>query len=412
MVWLSRAMEHGAPALERAVRTSLAAWHGRARMLERTLPQPGEVRALWFSPDGKRLAAADREGVVVLWDVASGTHLGDPLDHPGRVSALAFSADGRRIVTGCDDGAVRRWDGVTGEPAGPPADLGAAVLGLCPCGEGFLAVSGVATALIRHDGEPQADPAPAGCRLSAAAVSNDGAFLAAVTEDGDVWLYDPSARSWSARPRPHARGASALVFHPRDGRLLVRCLDGVARLCDREGDSAGALEFADFEETAWSGFSPTGETVATISASGDVQLWDAASGAAVGEPLPHRSRLAEVAFHPDGSLLATGCRDGSARLWDAATGLAVGPPLDHGGAVEVLAFSPDGRRLAAGCADGRLRFWKTPAPLPGDVERVCCWVRVDAELDIDAADAIRPLDALAGWELRRRLYELGGPPLK
>jgi serine/threonine protein kinase/WD40 repeat protein len=411
MVWLTRAMEHGTPALERAVRTSLAAWHGRGRALERTLPQRGEIRALWFSPDGKRLAAADREGVVVLWDVASGTHLGDALAHPGPVSALAFSADGRRIVTGCDDGAVRRWDGVTGEPVGPPADLGAAVLGLRACGEGFLAVSRAATALIREGAEPETDPAPSGCLLEVAAISTDGAFLAAVSEAGDVWLYDPPSRSWTVRPRPHARGAAALAFHPRDGRLLVRCLDGVARLCDRDG-VAEALEFADFEETAWSGFGPTGETVATISTSGDVQLWDAASGAAIGEPLPHRSRLGEVAFHPDGLLLATGCHDGSARLWDAATGLPVGPPLDHAGPAEVLAFSPDGRRLAAGCADGRLRFWKIPAPLPGDVERVSCWVRVDADLDIDAADAIRPLDALAGWELRRRLYELGGPPLK
>ena len=114
MVWLSRAMEHGAPALERAVRSSLAAWHGRARMLERTLPQPGEVRALWFSPDGKRLAAADREGVVVLWDVASGTHLGDPLDHPGRVSALAFSADGKTVLTGGEDASLRLFDAAGG----------------------------------------------------------------------------------------------------------------------------------------------------------------------------------------------------------------------------------------------------------------------------------------------------------
>jgi WD40 repeat protein len=202
-----------------------------------------------------------------------------------------------------------------------------------------------------------------------------------------------------------------LTLHPRDGRLLVRCLDGVARLCDQSGD-APMVEFADFEATAWSGFGPTGDTAATISTSGDVQLWETATGAAIGEPLPHRSRLGEVVFHPDGSILATGCHDGSARLWDSATGLPVGPPLDHAGPVDVLAFSPDGRRLAASCADGRLRFWKTPAPLPGDVERIACWVRVATNLDIDASDAVRPLETLAGWELRRRLYELGGPPLK
>jgi hypothetical protein len=34
------------------------------------------------------------------------------------------------------------------------------------------------------------------------------------------------------------------------------------------------------------------------------------------------------------------------------------------------------------------------------------------ELDFDSGDAIRKLDPLVGWELRRRLHELGGPPPK
>ncbi|APW59293.1 WD40 repeat domain-containing serine/threonine protein kinase [Paludisphaera borealis] len=411
MVWLTRAMEHGTPALERAVRMSLAAWHNRDRLLERTLPQTGSIHALRFSPDGKRLATASREGVVVLWDVASGTHLGAALDHPGPVAALAFSTDGRRIVTGCDDGTVRRWDGMTGEPVGLPLNFGATVVDLQSCGSGFVVVSRTASTLIRDDDEPATDPLPAEGRLIAGAIAPDGSFVAAVTEAGDVWLYEPGERAWRLQPRPHPRGAGSLTVHPRDGRLLVRCVDGVARLCDQRG-VAPLLEFADFEETAWSGFSPSGDTIATISTSGDVQLWDSATGAAIGEPLPHRSRLGEVVFHPDGSVLATGCHDGSARLWDAATGLPVGPSLEHAGPVDVLAFSPDGRRLAASCADGRLRFWKTPTPLPGDVERIACWVRVATNLDIDASDAVRPLETLAGWELRRRLYELGGPPLK
>ena len=33
------------------------------------------------------------------------------------------------------------------------------------------------------------------------------------------------------------------------------------------------------------------------------------------------------------------------------------------------------------------------------------------DLDFDG-DVVRPLDALAGWEMRRRLHEMGGPPVK
>ena len=80
--------------------------------------------------------------------------------------------------------------------------------------------------------------------------------------------------------------------------------------------------------------------------------------------------------------------------------------------MHALAFSPDGRRLATAGADGLAHCLKVPLPVPGDPGRVACWVRVVTGLDFDPGDAVRPLDHLAGFELRRRLHELGGPPVK
>ena len=47
-----------------------------------------------------------------------------------------------------------------------------------------------------------------------------------------------------------------------------------------------------------------------------------------------------------------------------------------------------------------------------DVERIACWVRVETELEFDDGDAIYRQDQLAIWDLRRRLQELGGSPVK
>ena len=111
-------------------------------------------------------------------------------------------------------------------------------------------------------------------------------------------------------------------------------------------------------------------------------------------------------------MVATGSPDGMVRLWCAGTGLPIGPPLVQGGAVRTLAFSPDGRRLAAGGTDSAVHCWKLPSPVEGHAERVSCWVRVTTELEFDEGDAIRRLDQLAVWDLRRRMHELGGAPVK
>ena len=90
-------------------------------------------------------------------------------------------------------------------------------------------------------------------------------------------------------------------------------------------------------------FSPDGKIIASCngnldyndrrfmaSSSGDftVRLWDASSGAHVGEPLKgHNSKVLFVAFSPDGRIIASGSKDKTVRLWDASSGAQVGEPL-------------------------------------------------------------------------------------
>jgi hypothetical protein len=71
------------------------------------------VLALAFSPDGRILVSSRRDGMVYLWEVASGKNLGQLRGHLGEVQALAFSADGRVLASGSADTSVLLWD-VTG----------------------------------------------------------------------------------------------------------------------------------------------------------------------------------------------------------------------------------------------------------------------------------------------------------
>lgn|ERR1041385_7495222 len=68
---------------------------------------------LMFSPDGRTLATASRDGTVKLWDAASG-QLTATLRHDSGAAWLAFSPDGKTVATGSKDHTARMWDVATG----------------------------------------------------------------------------------------------------------------------------------------------------------------------------------------------------------------------------------------------------------------------------------------------------------
>ena len=68
------------------------------------------VEDVAFSPDGKTLAMASREGTVQLWDVATGNILETLKGHSSAVQAVAFSPDGRTLASGSTDQTVRLWN--------------------------------------------------------------------------------------------------------------------------------------------------------------------------------------------------------------------------------------------------------------------------------------------------------------
>ncbi|MFJ8623629.1 WD40 repeat domain-containing protein [Kitasatospora sp. NPDC093550] len=122
--------------------------------------------AAFTAADGAaRLAGADADGLLRIWDVATGRRVGDPVKaHNGPVSRLVpYRADGRMLLaTGGTDHSVRIWDPESRTPLGRTMVHPENTLGLCAYradGRPVLAVA--SNRLHRYDaltGQPVGEP--------------------------------------------------------------------------------------------------------------------------------------------------------------------------------------------------------------------------------------------------------------
>ncbi len=74
----------------------------------------GDVYHAEFSPDGRRIATAGKDGTVRLWDPVSGRELLRIAAHDTEVNWVAFSPDGKFLATTGDDGLVKLHDAANG----------------------------------------------------------------------------------------------------------------------------------------------------------------------------------------------------------------------------------------------------------------------------------------------------------
>jgi WD40 repeat protein/predicted Ser/Thr protein kinase len=278
----------------------------------------GQMHALAFSPDGKRLASGGDDLVVRIWDAATGKPLSECRGHTSKVLSVEFRRDGFGLVTASHDGTVRQWDPTTGREIEPPYD--------------------------RHTAE-----------VIAAVYSPDGRRVASTGADRTVRLWWAVGRQDQAVLRGHTRTVADLAFS-RDGRRLVSASydtpnyqgDGTARFWEAAPEVTLPVLAGHVSYVYPVAYSPDGRWIASGAWDGTIRLWDAATGEVFAKlPHPDPGIVRALAFTPDGARLVSGGDFGELLLWDLSAGRIQGrvPKTKF---VRSVAVSPDGARIAAG----------------------------------------------------------------
>src|SRR5690606_2285904 len=96
-----------------------AATGGRRGLWESPVAQEVQgVHGLRFVPGNRLIAWAQQQQAVYLWDVRSGKPLVPAAGHGSPVQTVFFTPDGRTLFSAGRTGPIFRWDARTGERLG------------------------------------------------------------------------------------------------------------------------------------------------------------------------------------------------------------------------------------------------------------------------------------------------------
>ena len=334
-----------------------------------------------WSPDGSRIATGSYQGVLQVWDAATGKLLESWPGHDGAIDEIRFSADGnviaseakdilvwgqdpkayQRIVAsqptsfsrlaGLSEGRVVSWveqgpasvrDSLTGQTLSAIQIDNNSSIGAAAAQANIFVTSNPNAAKIRlHSLEPKTSTRtlPVDSQhISQLALAHDGKTLAVAAGtimDGKLMLLDTDTLQIKHR----------LPGHPM---VLFNAMREPLRVDPRRFGAISAMVF-----------STDGQFLASASF-GRIRLWDTATGQLLHETTQHQrdEHIHALAFSPDSTKLAATDITGHVRFWNVASGEPLGS-LD-GIRGKVLAYSHDGQTLVTGGDNGRLQLWHLP----------------------------------------------------
>ncbi|GHO79545.1 hypothetical protein KSD_73160 [Ktedonobacter sp. SOSP1-85] len=280
------------------------------------------VRAVVWSPDGKRIASGSADWTVQVWDAANGSH-GLIYNEHDEVSAVAWSPDGKHIASsGGVFGKVYVWNAANGN-----------IIATC-------------------DGHSLG--------VKAVAWSPDSKYFASGNEDNTVHVWNAAngANTYTYANSERAVSFNALAWS-QDGKYIASgSSDSMVQVWNATNGNILFTYSGHAGEVNAVAWSRDGKYIASGSSDSTVKVWDTVTGGTVFTYRGHNGSINAVAWSPDGKHIASGSADKTVQVWDAANGNMIVTYRGHTDSVNVVAWSPDGKRIASGSADKTVQIWE------------------------------------------------------
>ena len=239
-----------------------------------------------WSGDGSKIASGDANGVVKIWNAATGEELVSYQNHMGTITNLRFAPDSQFLAAaGSVDDSITIADSESGEVLHRLEGTGSGVwsLGWSPDGE-WIAGGTANGEILLWNLKNVSDPAPDQIMrkhlnwISGISFSPDGEWLASSSADNRIVLTKLDSED-SITYAGHSGVVRSVEFNSEGDRLVSAARDGLVIVWDSEDPQVNSENLAVYEghtggvnDARWS---PDDERIASGGDDGTVLIWPA-----------------------------------------------------------------------------------------------------------------------------------------